>query len=145
MNAFRTVIIVLILVAALTIQAGSKLVDQYWQATETIQCARSIVTALAAYHMDNGRYPAVADMAGVKAAVEPMYIRTTPVADGWGTEFLYRVSEDGDSFVLASAGSDRKFDESTWNTSAYSRSSKDDLVYTSDDVKREWVIQDICR
>ncbi|HEV3484572.1 MAG TPA: hypothetical protein VG106_04130, partial [Vicinamibacterales bacterium] len=63
--------------------------------------------------------------------------------DAWGTPFLYRVSADGKTYTIASAGSDKAFDESTWHA-GYSTSSKDDLVYRAN-LEKEWVIQRICR
>ena len=144
MRNTRLAALALFVSLAPSLWAAGRLVDQSWQATKTIQAARSLATALAAYRMDHGRYPAAQNIAAVRIAIEDRYIRTAEEQDGWGNDFLYRVSDDGSSFVLASAGSDRAFDESSWKTSGYSTSSKDDLVYTSGDVLREWVIQDIC-
>jgi hypothetical protein len=121
-----------------------KIVTQWPAAIETMESARAILTALGGYALEHNRYPDAASMTELRMRIEPDFIRTTPMTDAWGTPFLYRVSADGKTFLLASAGSDKKYqDESMW-TSGYSTDSADDLVYKSDEFTREWVIQRVC-
>jgi hypothetical protein len=121
-----------------------KIVDQSYYAMQTIASMRSVRIAIEAYHMDNGRYPAASTVAELVPKIQPTYIRTTPERDAWGTPFLYRVSADGQSYVLASAGSDRAFDENAWNTAGFPTSSKEDAVYKSSGFEKEWLIQRSC-
>ena len=146
----RFLVLILALLNAASSLAGDPpktytptVVDQWWQSLHTLADAKSIRTAIEAYAVDNNRYPAAANMEELRKLVQPIYIRTMPTEDAWGTPFLYRVSADGKSYTIASAGSDRKFDESTWKP-GYTMSSKEDLVYQGDD-EREWVIQDRCK
>jgi hypothetical protein len=131
----------LILILAMT----SPLVDQWWMAIQTHAALRSIRTAVEAYGMDHNRFPAAKDINELKSLIEPTYIRTTPSTDGWGTPILYRASADGQSYVIASAGSDKKFDEATWATTGYFTSSKEDMVLTEKEATREWVLQRVCQ
>jgi type II secretory pathway pseudopilin PulG len=102
---------------------------------------RSVQTAIEAYAIDHGRYPAAHSMAEMKDLVQPTYIKTTPLADAWGTEFRYVPTPDGKSYQLVSAGSDKTFDESSWTTPGLLETSKEDAVVSSGAVEREWVIQ----
>src|SRR5262245_23110438 len=95
-------------------KAAPRIVDQWYLAVHTIADARSLQTCVEAYYLDHRQFPPAATVDELRKLIEPVYIRTTPTKDAWGTPFLYRVSADGQSYVLASAGSDRKFDESTW-------------------------------
>jgi len=142
--------LLVLLLQAVTALAGDtpkyepKVVDQWYLAVHTIADAKSIRTAIEAYAIDHNRYPAAKSMDELRPLIEPVYIRTAPMTDAWGTPFIYRGSADGRSFTIASAGSDRKFDESTWSSAGYTMSSKEDLVYQGD-TEREWVIQNRCK
>ena len=131
----------LILILAMT----SALVDHWWMAIHTHAALRSIQTAVEAYAVDHHRFPPAKNIDELTAEIAPIYIRTVPATDDWGTPILYRVSADGKSYVLASAGSDRKFDESTWSKTGYFTSSKEDMVLTEKDAAREWVVQRVCQ
>ncbi len=120
-----------------------RVVDQWYLAVHTIADANSLRTSVQAYAIDNNHYPLVTNIEELRPLLEPIYIRTMPTKDAWGTPFVYRSVDDGKSFVIASAGSDRKFDESTWGA-GYTMLSKDDLVYQGDS-EREWVIQTRCK
>ena len=122
-----------------------KIVDQWWLAVNTMADARSLQITAEAYYIDNKRVPQATSVEELQKLVEPMYIRTTPLKDKWGTPFLYRVAADRQSYVIVSAGSDRQFDESTWDKAGYSTSSADDLVYKSGNFTREWIIQNTCK
>ena len=147
----KLVSFLLVLLVTIPVVAGDKpvverkIVDQWWLAVNTMADARSLMTAAEAYAIDNNRYPAANSVEELQKLIEPMYIRTTPLKDKWGTPFIYRVSADGKSYTVASAGSDRTFDESAWPAkTAYSTTSKDDVVYKDGEVVREWVIQRVC-
>ena len=122
----------------------SPIVDQWQNATDSMQNARSLQTAVEAYWFDNNHFPVAKSVEELQKLIEPKYIKTTPLTDAWGTPFLYRAGADGQSYTLASAGSDKKFDEKSWSA-GYSTNSKDDLVYQPHDFVREWVIQRVCK
>jgi len=131
----------LILILAMT----SPLVDQWWMALHTHAALRSIRTAVEAYAVDHDRFPAAKDIDELKTIIAPTYIRIVPTVDDWGTPILYRAGADGKSYVIASAGSDKKFDESTWTTPGYFASSKEDMVLTEKEATREWILQRVCQ
>ena len=75
---------------------------------QTMADMRSIATAVKVYRIDNGAVPGPTN-GPVEAAwlldwVVPVYIRTLPQVDGWGTPMVYW--SDGESYRLASLGSD---------------------------------------
>jgi hypothetical protein len=123
--------------------ARRKIVDQSFFAMQTIASLRSLRTSVEAYYSDHKRYPAAATLPELVPMIQPTYIRTAPEKDAWGTPIIYRVSADGQSYVLSSAGSDHTFDESGWNKAGFPTSSKEDAVYKPDFVK-EWLIQNSC-
>src|SRR5215212_11726759 len=82
-------------------------VDQWYLALHSLADAKSIRTTVEAYAVDHHRYPPAATIEELRPLVEPVYIRTMPMKDAWGTPFIYRVSQDGQSYTIASAGSDR--------------------------------------
>ena len=136
-------LIILILTGLLVAPAfaANRIVDDSYHAMETMAAIRSVATAIDAYAIDHGRYPDVKTVDDLTPLVVPMYIVTLPTKDAWGTPFAYRVAADGKSYVLASAGRDKKFDESTWSTPGLLMSSSEDAVITSKGVQREWLVQ----
>ncbi|HTR04134.1 MAG TPA: type II secretion system protein GspG [Thermoanaerobaculia bacterium] len=118
-------------------------VDQLWKCVQTWEAMLALQTAIEAYGVDHPEYPKVTTIEEVRALVEPAYIARTPLVDAWGTPFRYVVSKDGQEFWIASAGSDRTFEEATWMTPAFLSSSARDAVRSSRGWKsyREWVIQ----
>jgi hypothetical protein len=105
---------------------------------------RAIQTSLEAWAVDHGAYPKVATMAELRDLAQPLYIARMPLTDAWGTEFRYVVSADGQSYRLVSAGSDRAFDESSWEKPGFLSDSREDTVLSSGGAaaSREWVIQE---
>jgi hypothetical protein len=122
-----------------------RLADHVLLCASTLMDMRAVQTTIEAYAVDHETYPMAKTMAELRAIVQPTYIATTPMTDAWGTELRYIVSRDGKDYRLVSAGSDRVFEASAWETPAYLDSSKDDTVLRSVDrpaLKREWVIQE---
>lgn len=121
------------------------LTDSLYDCLETLMDMRAIQTAIEAYGIDHPTYPVAASMAELRALVQPAYIAKTPMKDAWGTEFRYVPSPDGASYRLVSAGSDRVFQEKTWDESGFLSSSKADAVLCPDEEdfrrQRQWVIQ----
>jgi Type II secretion system (T2SS), protein G len=138
MNRFLLAAALLTATAAV---AERTVVDQWFLAVHTEADLHSAQTAIEAFAIDNKHYPQAKDYAELATTVAPKYIRTMPLSDAWGTPYVYRAGAGGKSYTLASAGSDRAFDESTWSTGGYTLSSKDDMVLKSDGTVREWQIQ----
>ncbi|MBV8517485.1 MAG: type II secretion system protein GspG [Acidobacteria bacterium] len=118
-----------------------KLVDHTGFCLFTLSDMRSVQMAVDAYWADHNAYPVAATMAELQHALEPVYIAHLPAKDFWGTEFRYVVARDGKSYRLVSAGSDRKFDESSWSAYGLTSASSDDAVLASDH-ERQWTIQE---
>lgn len=91
---------------------------------------RAISTATESYFTDNNEYPRVKTIEELRAKISPVYIKTMPTTDGWGTPFAYRASggEKG-HYRVASAGPDRKFDPTTLDLNKQPAKS-DDVVYS---------------
>jgi hypothetical protein len=119
-------------------------VDQTGNCTRTLLDMRMVQTAIEAYAIDHGSYPAARSMEELRAAIQPTYIRTTPITDAWGNELRYILSSDSKSYRLVSAGSDRAFDEKSWSVPGLLDSSREDAVFSGLGAgeEREWVIQE---
>lgn len=82
----------------------------------TMADMRSISTAVEAYAVDNNkRYPDVMSIDQLGQKLSPTYVLQMPTKDGWGNAFRYECwSSSGsgpcDSYALASAGKDGKFE-----------------------------------
>jgi hypothetical protein len=125
---------------------AQRLVDQSYLCMHTLADLRSIRMAIVEYAKDHGSFPRVGSIEELRPMVEPMYLRKLVARDAWGTEFLVRVSGEGRSFVVASAGSDLRFAESTWSRPGLLGSSAEDAVLGADPAEdREWTIQAIPR
>src|SRR6476469_8555212 len=79
-----------------------------WKAT--MADLRSVATAAEAYATDENKYPAVSSFSGLAPILSPVYIKTMPEKDAWGTPYLYVVSSDGQHYRFVSAGADKHFD-----------------------------------
>jgi len=75
---------------------------------------RAIGTAVETYAIDNDHYPGqpqgLLDLSNVESDLEPLYIRTVPMKDPWGNDYLYWSNEVG--YVLVSMGADSHLDRS---------------------------------
>ena len=81
---------------------------------------RSIGTAAEAYAVDTNRYPAAAGYslpsgmslptgtltASIQTALQPTYIRTLPLRDGWNSWFVYGAGNNSQDYILLSYGKD---------------------------------------
>ena len=65
---------------------------------------RSLGTACESYAIDNNVYPVAGDMGSLETSIEPIYIRTAPLVDGWARAFL--VSAVTGEYTVCSGGKD---------------------------------------
>lgn len=74
----------------------------------TVADVRAAGTVCEAFAVDRNRYPGPTDgwvdLASIAPEVEPVYIRTLPVVDGWG--HALRFWSDGESYRIVSPGKD---------------------------------------
>jgi len=88
----------------------------------TIADIRSLGVAIESYASDTNSYPKATSVSGLRDAIEPKYIKSVPLLDGWGHELRYNCLKDAaDSctgYVLASAGKDGRFEHDPIETQA---------------------------
>ncbi len=70
----------------------------------TMADLRSIATAIESYSIDNSTYPAASSLATLVPLVEPIYIKTLPLVDGWGRS--YTIDSTPVQYTVWSGGSD---------------------------------------
>ncbi|MDQ3280244.1 MAG: type II secretion system protein GspG [Acidobacteriota bacterium] len=76
-------------------------------AKKTMADMRLIASAAEARATDTEEFP-VTDIYGLKLALEPVYVKTLPVTDAWGTPFHW--VSDGKQYRVVSAGADKRFE-----------------------------------
>lgn len=77
---------------------------------KTMADIRSLATALEARATDVNEYPKSMSLDELEPLVSPVYIKTMPRLDAWGTPFLY--VGDAEHYRIVSAGADKRFE---WN------------------------------
>lgn len=99
----------------------------------TMADMRTLGTAVEAFAVDHGHYPEINDWAPcaeIESELSPVYVRTLPTTDAWGSAFQCR--SDGRHVVIVSPGGDGvveedyKFEEVGRQT----RAPDDDIVYS---------------
>lgn len=120
-------------VLALSIPAGLEAwrsLDRGRQRT-TMRDMRTIATAVESYSIDWNAYPLTGPTAVELAPfLEPTYVKTLPVEDGWGRPLRYTTNEWGSLFRLESFGADGR--DSGWD---------DQSQVPADDHRRDIVFQ----
>lgn len=97
------------------------------RAERTIMSMRRLARDLDAHEIDHGRFPA----------------QPPTEKDGWGTPLRVEVSADGKSYSIASAGSDRKFDPSSWRRAGEFTDFAADAVWRNGESIRSWETNDL--
>lgn len=97
---------------------------------------RTIATALEARATDVESYPQV-DLDALPELLSPVYIRTMPETDPWGTKFLY--VSNGTQYRLVSAGADRRFE---WTARQFDTIDGSNQPRLMDDADADIVFQD---
>jgi len=94
-------LIVLAVIGVISVIAVPQLMRGYDRARQRASMAdmRSIATANATYHADNGTY------AGSFADLMPVFLNQVPPDDGWNNDWIYEKSGD-DQYTLTSYGRD---------------------------------------
>jgi general secretion pathway protein G len=98
------------IIAAIAIPNLLNAIDRGKQ-KRTMADLRSIATAVESYAVDNNFYPTVTTAADLRPSVEPKYIKTTPMVDGWGHTF--EVNSSTTRYVIFSHGKDGVGDDCT--------------------------------
>lgn len=90
----------------------------------TMADLRSISTAIEARSTDKNEYPDVQNFSDLRPLLEPEYIRTVPLVDGWGHPFRYACTsyQDGhcNGYAVASSGKDGVFENDDLKAAAQS-------------------------
>ncbi len=74
----------------------------------TMSDMRTISTAIGAYGTDNVFYPrGVSVFEGLREYLSPVYIKTFPGRDGWGTPYDFDSNTAGSNYALISYAKDR--------------------------------------
>jgi type II secretory pathway pseudopilin PulG len=78
----------------------------------TISNMKMISVAIDMYIVDNGTPPQGNTLEEIKAKLEPFYIKSLPIKDGWGNDFAYQfISKSGNHiYFVGSAGRDGVFE-----------------------------------
>jgi type II secretion system protein G len=80
------VVAIIGIIAAIAIPNLLNAIDRGKQ-KRTMADLRSIGTAVESYAVDNNVYPVAGDAATLTTAVQPIYIKSMPNADGWSNAF----------------------------------------------------------
>ncbi len=78
---------------------------------------RTIATAIGTYATDINYYPRnIGSLTQLETHIEPVYLRNTPVRDGWGSVYDAVTDSEGDHYTLQSYAKNKTDDDCTLNT-----------------------------
>jgi len=97
------VVAIIGIIAAIAIPNLLNAIDRGKQ-KRTMADLRSIGTAVESYSIDNNVYPVSTAMSTLETFIEPVYIRTAPLADGWTRTF--QVAAAIGEYTVCSGGKD---------------------------------------
>ena len=97
------VVAIIGIIAAIAIPNLLNAIDRGKQ-KRTMADLRSIGTAVESYSIDNNVYPVASAMNTLEGFVEPVYIRTAPLTDGWTRTF--QVAAVIGEYTVCSGGKD---------------------------------------
>ena len=97
------VVAIIGIIAAIAIPNLLNAIDRGKQ-KRTMADLRSIGTAVESYAVDANVYPVAATAAALQLAVQPIYIKSMPLNDGWGNLFV--VDSTTVAYTLSSNGKD---------------------------------------
>ena len=100
------VVAIIGIIAAIAIPNLLNAIDRGKQ-KRTMADIRSLGTAVESYAVDNNFYPKVSTYATVVPFVQPIYIKTAPVSDGWNKAWEYTGdTTNGVDYTLISRAKD---------------------------------------
>jgi len=115
------VVAIIGIIAAIAIPNLLNAIDRGKQ-KRTMADLRSIGTAVESYSIDHNFYPVAGNMGAMQPLIEPLYIRTSPLSDGWNKPLLatstlieYTVcsgGKDGGNCTGDSGGQTQSFNDS---------------------------------
>jgi general secretion pathway protein G len=86
----------------------------------TMADLRSLGTAVEAYSVDTGKYPAgFSNWAGLKTVLDPYFIKQPPDIDGWANVWDTVTDANGTEYTLASLGKDGTVGSRTGGQTVY--------------------------
>ncbi len=97
------VVAIIGIIAAIAIPNLLNAIDRGKQ-KRTMADLRSVGTAVESYSIDNNVYPVAAAMSTLETFIEPVYIRTAPLTDGWTRSF--QVAATIGEYTICSGGKD---------------------------------------
>jgi type II secretion system protein G len=97
------VVAIIGIIAAIAIPNLLNAIDRGKQ-KRTMADMRSIGTAVESYAVDNNVYPVAATSAVLSTLVQPIYIKSMPLADGWSNNFV--VASVTTEYTISSNGKD---------------------------------------
>jgi hypothetical protein len=103
-------------------------------AIETMESLQILGTVIEAYTIDNGTCPEALTVFELVSVLEPRYFHDLTTVDAWGTPFRYVRRADGGSYVLVSAGSDRRFEATGYGDQLWGDSWVERVESTSADI-----------
>ena len=97
------VVAIIGIIAAIAIPNLLNAIDRGKQ-KRTMADLRSVGTAVESYSIDNNVYPVASAMNTLETFIEPVYIRTAPLTDGWTRTF--QVASAIGEYTICSGGKD---------------------------------------
>ena len=120
------VVAIIGIIAAIAIPNLLNAIDRGKQ-KRTMADLRSVGTAVESYSIDNNVYPVATAMSTLEGFIEPVYIRTAPLTDGWTRTFQVAAAigeytvcsggKDGGTCTADGAGATQSFNSSITFTS----------------------------
>ncbi|MCP3982038.1 MAG: hypothetical protein GY716_22260 [bacterium] len=92
-----------LLVAAIALPNLLNAVDR-GKTKRTLADLQAIAAGVERYRSDHGAYPVASDIATLSGLLQPNYLNSVPLQDGWQGEFV--AESDVDEFLLLSSGKD---------------------------------------
>ena len=96
------VVAIIGIIAAIAIPNLLNAIDRGKQ-KRTMADIRSIGTASEAYAVDNNFYP-IGALTAVEPLLEPIYIKSMPLSDGWNNTMVYLGAAGGIGYTVSSTG-----------------------------------------
>lgn len=120
------VVVIIGIIAAIAVPNLLSAVDRGKQ-KRTMADLRTLGTACEQYAIDNNVYPMASAMGALEVFLEPRYIRSAPLTDGWTRTFM--VASAYTEYTICSGGKDGG--NCTGDAGGATKSFKDSIVFSS--------------